>query len=37
VSDGDLHQPVPGGMELDLVNSVAEPVVRSKLRRRHLR
>src|SRR5258708_29742034 len=33
VADGPLGQPVPGGMELDLVDPVAETIVRPQHRR----
>ena len=33
VADGDLHQPVPRGVELDLVDAVAEAIVGAQLRR----
>src|SRR5439155_11533702 len=31
--DAELQQPVPGGVELDLVDALAEAVVRAQLRR----
>ena len=33
MTDGNLHQPVPRGVELDLVDAVAEPIVAVQLRR----
>ena len=32
LSDGEAHELVPGGVEFDLVDPVAEPVMRPKLR-----